>query len=56
MRAKIASLILAALLTALVGCTLTQQGLRKDGLIPQIGGGEVVAPKRCVLRVMVATQ
>lgn len=56
MRAKIASLTLAGLLAAPVGCTLNQQGLRKDGVIPQIGGGEVVAPKRCMLRVMVATQ
>jgi hypothetical protein len=56
MRAKIASLVLATLLTALAGCTLNQQGLRNEGLIPQIGGNEVVAPKRCVLRVMVASQ
>lgn len=50
---------LAALLLAVatVGCTLTEQGLRKAGISPEtIGGSEVVAPKRCVLRVMVASR
>src|SRR4051812_8978263 len=56
MKAKTASLVLAGIMAALVGCTLTNQGVRKDGAIPQIGGGEVVAPKRCILRVMVASQ
>lgn len=45
-----------ALTATLVGCTLTQTGLRKDGTVPQVGGGEVVAPKRCLLRIMVASR
>ena len=39
MRSKTADVGLAVLLTAMVGCTLTQQGLRKDEAIPTIGGG-----------------
>jgi hypothetical protein len=56
MKWKIAGVGLAAMMAALVGCTLTQQGLRQDGLVPTIGGGEVLAPKRCVLRIMVASR
>ncbi len=45
----------AAILLALAGCTLTGGAIRKDGLIaPKLGGGSVVAPKRCVLRLMIA--
>ncbi len=43
-----------ALTATLVGCTLTNPGLRKESPIPQIGGGEVLAPRRTVLRIMVA--
>jgi hypothetical protein len=46
---------MAAAMLALVGCTLSQQGTRKDAAVPRIGGGvEIVAPRRCVLRVMTA--
>jgi hypothetical protein len=38
---------------ALVGCTLTQSGLRKDSdATQQIIGGRVIAPKRCSLRMI----
>lgn len=48
----------AAAMLALVGCTLSQQGMRKDAEVPRIGGQgvEVVAPRRCVLRVMTAVR
>lgn len=56
---KIAGAALAAFLMALVGCTLTNPGLRKDkdqdGPV-QLGGGERIIPKRCALRVMVASR
>jgi hypothetical protein len=55
MTSKVVAAVLAATLLALVGCTLTGQGVRKDALVPpRIGGGEAVAPKRCVLRLMIA--
>ena len=59
MRSKALGAGLAALVLAIAtaGCTLTEPGLRKAGLGPEmIGGSEVVAPKRCVLRVMLASR
>src|SRR5262245_51580450 len=47
---------LTALVLALVGCSLTGQGIRKNSLQPEkIGGtnGQNFAPKRCVLQVMI---
>ena len=55
MMSKLVGAGLAAILLALVGCTLTGGALRKDGIVaPKLGGGSVVAPKRCVLRLMIA--
>lgn len=47
---------LVAFVLAPVGCSLTEQGLRKNALLPEkIGGGtgSTFAPKRCVLQVMI---
>jgi hypothetical protein len=50
-------LVLAAVTTALVGCSLTQSALRDDGPLGQKGGGRrVIAPKMYVLDVMILTR
>ena len=55
MISKMVGAVLAATLLALVGCTLTGGALRKDGLVaPKLGGTEVLVPKRCLLRLMIA--
>ena len=45
-----------ALVAALVGCSLTQTSKETEDAIPRIGGGEVLSPKRCVLRMMVVSR
>jgi len=57
MRSNALWAILAALVVAMIGCTLTEQGFRKAGVAPAIiGGNESFAPKQCILRVMVASR
>jgi len=51
----------ALALMAMVGCTLTQSELRKNGLLPTVGGhagedGRTFMPKRCALKFMIVTK
>src|SRR5262245_25031692 len=55
MRPKTTAIGLAGL--ALVGCTLTQSQLAKGPLATPIGaGGRLIAPKRCILRMMLVSR
>lgn len=56
MKTKTSSLILAMMAT-LVGCDLTQPGLRKDSLPPMIGSaGRLISPKRNALQMKIASR
>ncbi len=55
----LAALTLAMM--AMVGCTLTQNELRKNGLLPTVGGhggqnGRAIIPKRCALKFVIVTK
>jgi hypothetical protein len=56
-----ASAAVALVMMAMVGCTLTQSELRKNGLLPTVGGhagkdGTAFLPKRCALKFMIVTK
>lgn len=49
--------VLTGLLVAVVGCSLTQSRIRKDEVLPLIGGKErAIAPKRVALKMMIASR
>ncbi len=57
MKPEIRAMALALALLALVGCTLTQTDVRKDGNGGRaIVGGRVIAPKRCSFRVAILSR